>query len=205
MGCALGGLLLGILAAVLFFGWKRGRDSRSKERGQITELHRIPETKLYGSDIPKTHGPDGDLVLDHFLLDGAPDNEIVMEMRALNDLIHQHVENHYFLNPTRADVSVLSQSLVNLGFARKSEAIAAFCREPRTRYSGLRHVISQVVFRNLDVNSPSSLSLLPSPVAGFTQSMPSLSSRNKSTEGKHRNHVGTAFLLSHQANYWSLF
>lgn len=153
---------------------------RTHELGQSTGY--APGTSPKTREPPPGHDHSGtsDLQLERFLLEGAPDSDIAMEFKALDDLITQHVDTHYALQPTSVRKSALMSSLANLGFAHKTASsaeatagtVAVCCIEPKTRHVGLRHVIATVAFRSIDINSQSRLSMLPSPVAAFLQSIP---------------------------------
>ncbi|RSM05258.1 hypothetical protein CDV31_009656 [Fusarium ambrosium] len=116
---------------------------------------------------------DDSTPLNHLLLDATPDREIEAELQALGQLIDQHVEKYYHLDPV-TDVSTLSDHLASLGdFPHGAEAIVGVCAKPMSRQTGLRHVISQVIFRSLDIYSHGAFSMLPSPLSTFLDSIPS--------------------------------
>ena len=121
-------------------------------------------------------GSVGGVQLDHYLLDGAPDEEIGMEVRALGDLICQHVEGHYHIQAVHDQEAALSRTLARLRGGQEweisSKTVAALCVDPRTRSAGLRYVISSILFRTIDLDARYPLSMLPPPVASFSQAMP---------------------------------
>ncbi|KAH0531264.1 hypothetical protein TsFJ059_000120 [Trichoderma semiorbis] len=173
VGCAAAGLIIGLLAALLLFRRRKGRGV-----ADITHAPILVESK----EPPSTENIDGigsvaGVQLGQFLLDGAPDQEIVSELQALSELIRQHVEDYYTLQPVDVSVGALSQSLQNLGLGSSSsglttEAIVTLCTNSYSRQIGLRHVISSVIFASIDFHTRSNLSMLPGPAAGLLQSIP---------------------------------
>ncbi|KAI5460103.1 hypothetical protein BGZ63DRAFT_455633 [Mariannaea sp. PMI_226] len=160
VGCAIGGLILGLVAAWLLL--RRRQPAASPESSKEASHPDVVAS-------PSLNGDDGQL--DRFLLDAMPDRNIRTELQALGDLVDQHVEGYYHSGPTTS-VSALSRCLAQLGFTRNAEAVATMCSSPDSRQAGLRHVISQVIFRSIDVHSRSQLSMLPAPLAAFLQSIP---------------------------------
>ncbi|PKK45334.1 hypothetical protein CI102_10131 [Trichoderma harzianum] len=173
VGCAAAGLIIGLLAALLLFRRRKG-----KGVADISHEPILVESK----EPPSTENIDGigsvaGVQLGQFLLDGAPDQEIVSELQALSELIRQHVEDYYTLQPVDVSVGSLSQSLQSLGLGSGSsglpaEAIATLCTNSYSRQIGLRHVISSVIFASIDFHTRSNLSMLPGPAAGLLQSIP---------------------------------
>ncbi|KAI8715908.1 hypothetical protein NCS52_01099700 [Fusarium sp. LHS14.1] len=167
VGCAIGGILIGLVAAWLLLHRRRkGQDARNT----------VPrdDPRAYAAvEKPSPTISDDSTPLNHLLLDATPDREIEAELQALGHLIDQHVEKYYHLDPI-SDISILSDHLAPLGdFPHGTEAIAGVCAKPMSRQTGLRHVISQVIFRSLDIYSQSAFSLLPTPVGTFLDSVPS--------------------------------
>ncbi|WAO93274.1 Hypothetical protein NCS54_01081500 [Fusarium falciforme] len=167
VGCAIGGILIGLVAAWLLF--------RRRRRGQ-DDIKTVPHDNPRAFATVEKPSPtvsDDSTPLNHLLLDATPDREIEAELQALGHLIDQHVEKYYHLDPV-TDVSTLSDHLAPLGdFPHGTEAIAGVCAKPMSRQTGLRHVISQVVFKSLDIYSHGAFSMLPAPLSTFLDSMPS--------------------------------
>ncbi|KAK5999196.1 hypothetical protein PT974_01587 [Cladobotryum mycophilum] len=169
IGCAAAGLVIGLLVALLFF-----RRRKNKDPSEIGQVVSVVESKM---PPPNDHDGSGtDILLSQFLLDGAPDQDIVKELQSLGELIRQHVESNYHIQPLDVSVETLSHSLLSLGLGEHgglgTEAIAALCVDTTTRHLGLRTVISHVLFASIDFHSRSRLSMLPGPVAAFLQSVP---------------------------------
>lgn len=186
VGCAVAGLIFGFVAAWLLLRRRWKKNDTGRPDG-VAIIATSPEAKDYSSVSVNPSGSEAQI--DQFLLIPAPDKEIGTELQSLGDLIHQHVENHYEFGPSPASASILSQSLVNLGFTQGSglsaDAIAALCIQPESRQAGLRHVLSHIIFRSIDVHSRSSLSMLPAPLAAFLQSIPPAEQQHTNLLGKH--------------------
>ncbi|KAI8663038.1 hypothetical protein NCS56_01109100 [Fusarium sp. Ph1] len=167
VGSAIGGILIGLVAAWLLLRRRReGQDNRK------TVPHEHPRA-FAAVEKPSPTVSDDSTPLNHLLLDTTPDREIEAELQALGHLIDQHVEKYYHLDPI-ADVSVLSDHLAPLeDFPHGTEAMAGVCAKPMSRQTGLRHVISQVIFKSLDIYSHSAISMLPAPLSTFLDSIPS--------------------------------
>lgn len=176
VGCAIGGILIGLVAAWLLL--------RRRRRGQ-DDIKTVPHDNPRAFATVEKPSPtvsDDSTPLNHLLLDATPDREIEAELQALGHLIDQHVEKYYHLEPI-ADVSILSDHLAPLGdFPHGTEAIAGVCAKSMSRQTGLRHVISQVVFKSLDIYSHSTFSMLPAPLSTFLDSIPSHNATGKAVD-----------------------
>jgi hypothetical protein len=138
---------------------------------------------------PKTQNISTEsIVLSRFLLEATPDKEVAGELQSLGQLVQQHVENSYHLQPVQVTLPVLVQALHSLGLTgdanTRPEDIAALALEPRSRHVALQHVISQVMFNSVDFTSKSRLSLLPAPVAAFLQSISQTEHSAGNAEGR---------------------
>ncbi|KZL81096.1 hypothetical protein CI238_12724 [Colletotrichum incanum] len=173
VGCLIGGLILGGLAAFLLLRrkWKRQSGPRRFDEGHVSVTI---EPKGNGAADPGS--PSNDFLLSQFLLDATPDKDIAAELQSLGELIHLHVENNYHLQKVQQNLSAVTESLLNLGFNKSlglgPETVASLCLDPKTRQVGLKHVVSYVIFNSIDFHSRSRLSVLPAPVAAFLQSLP---------------------------------
>ena len=174
IGCAVAGLVAGLLVACILLRRKKRRHSRKADA--VATHH---ESKAYS---PETTPPAAasDIQLKQFLPEATPDREIAQEMQSLGGLIYQHVENYYHSRTVNASTRDLSTTLKSLGFKGQSSSpdtytknIAAQCLDPKTRQSGLRHVITRAIFSSIGFHTQTSLpSMLPQPVASFLQAMP---------------------------------
>ncbi|KAF5619739.1 hypothetical protein F25303_12708 [Fusarium sp. NRRL 25303] len=183
IGCLVAGLALGLIAAFLLF--RRRRRAKPANQGFVLTDQKYTEPKDGTQVIVSSSTHDAEL--SQFLLEATPDKDLQAELRSLSELIYQHVENYYRRPQVQADPAEVAQSLINIGYSPEAsglqaDIVAAICLSPKTSQVGLRHVLSHVIFRSLDFNSGSSLSMLPPEVATLTQR--SHSAENANNPGK---------------------
>ncbi|PNP84462.1 hypothetical protein FNYG_02091 [Fusarium nygamai] len=180
IGCLVAGLALGLIAAFLLF--RRRRRVKPANEGFVLADQKYTEPKDGTQVIVSSSRHDAEL--SQFLLEATPDKDLQAELRSLSELIYQHVENYYRRPQVQADPAEVAQSLINIGYSPEAsglqaDAVAAICLSPKTSQVGLRHVLSHVIFRSLDFNSGSSLSMLPLAVATLAQrSLPAENANN---------------------------
>lgn len=170
VGCAAAGLVIGLLASLLLL--------RRRKHREITHDVAIvaPKPSPLIHDIDSSSSGTG-IQLSQYLLDGVPDQDIVSELQALGELICQHVEDNYTLQPVDANIQVLLQSLQRLELESKTsgldtELMVSLSARSNTRYIALRCVIAAVIFASIDFHSVSHYSMLPRPAAEIILSMP---------------------------------
>ncbi|KAK7996570.1 hypothetical protein PG989_004610 [Apiospora arundinis] len=171
IGCAVAGLVLGALAA--FFLLRR----RRRRTAQPEQVH-MSYAPGKGEDLAHSMAGGDNMQLSEFLLSPKPDNEIVSDLRALDSLIRQHVENNYHLHPIQQSPKSLAQALTTLGLSghsqRSPDDIARLTIDARTRVAALQHVITRVALQSTTLSSGSGalVSMLPPSVAAFMHSVP---------------------------------
>ncbi|KAF5642636.1 uncharacterized protein FTJAE_3524 [Fusarium tjaetaba] len=170
IGCLVAGLALGLIAAFLLL--RRRRRVKPAKEGFVLADQKYTEPKDGPQVIVSSSRHDAEL--SQFLLEATPDKDLQAELRSLSELIYQHVENYYRRPQVQADPAEVAQSLINIGYSPEAsglqaDTVAAICLSPKTPQVGLRHVLSHVIFRSLDFNSGSSLSMLPLAVATLAQ------------------------------------
>ncbi|KAI1758859.1 hypothetical protein GGR53DRAFT_524329 [Hypoxylon sp. FL1150] len=172
VGCAVAGLLLGLIAGFLLFR------RRKRQRPDIA----YQTTQFDSQEKPLQVVPADRLELDQFLLDSTPDADIRAELRSLNHLLSQHVDNNYHLKPVSHSASELSQVLLKLGLgqdgAMTALKLATLSLNPPDRYFAIQHIIAKVVFASVAFNEASPYSLLPQPVSLFTSTIPAVEGRS---------------------------
>ncbi|KAK1832261.1 hypothetical protein QBC39DRAFT_390697 [Podospora conica] len=182
-GVAIGCLIIGALVAfaIAFFWFKRRRNNQYDGHSPVATTV-VTDLKGYDTPLPPAPLAADNSSLDKFLLDSTSDKDIAAELHALGTLIQSHVENNYHSGTVLVNKNTLSAALIQLGVQmggslRPSE-LASLALAPVTRQAALQHVISQVVFTSIDAGARSQLSMLPSPVAAFLQSIPPHESGN---------------------------
>ncbi|KAI0105602.1 hypothetical protein F4776DRAFT_646923 [Hypoxylon sp. NC0597] len=182
IGCTVAGLVIGAIAG-FFFLFRRQKPQGPKARSQVTSYNSLekPLRSAFSSPFPTER-----LQLDHFLLDSSSDAEISSEMRSLSQLLQQHVENHYHMQPVSLGVDALSTALVRLGLDQNStmsaSRLASLAIDPNTRYKAIQHVIARVTFASVTLDGASPLSLLPEPISSFISLMPAAEGHRESAE-----------------------
>ncbi|XXH04350.1 hypothetical protein Hte_010764 [Hypoxylon texense] len=176
IGCAVAGLILGIIAGFLLF---RRRRRPGPEIGYHT-------TQLVSQEKPLQEIATDRLDLDQFLLDSTPDTEISAELRSLNHLLQQHVEDNYHLQPVSSSTNDLSQALLRLGLGQDGTMtamrLASLSLDPAHRYNAIQHVIARVTFASIAFDEASPFSLLPQPVFSFVSMIPAVENRRGNTD-----------------------
>lgn len=179
IGCLVAGLALGLIAAFLLL--RRRRRVKPANEGFVLADQKYTKPKDGPQVIVSSSRHDAEL--SQFLLEATPDKDLQAELRSLSELIYQHVENYYRRPQVQADPAEVAQSLINIGYSPEAsglqaDTVAAICLSPKTSQVGLRHVISHAIFRSLDFNSGSSLSMLPLAVATLAQGSHSAENTN---------------------------
>lgn len=178
IGCAVAGLILGVVASFILF---RRRGRQPPEAG-----YHAPE---FDSQEKAFRGVSTDrLQLDQFLLDSTSDAEIGTELRSLNQLLQQHVESNYHLQPVYRSESELSQALVQLGLSQSGTMsavqLASLALKPNSRYNAIQHVIARVAFASVDFSNATPLSLLPMPITSFVSMIPATERHRGNPDGE---------------------
>ncbi len=194
VGCAIVGLVIGVILAFFLFR----RKSRRRPQSDYMAMQYHPQ----GKDPPVAATPDK-LQLDQFLLDPKPDNDITSELRSLGQLIQQHVENNYHLQPVQGNLNALAQALADLGLVQQypsaAVSLASLALDPGTRWATLQHVISRVTFSSLALDGPPPISLLPSFAGEFIRSLPPVENYRGRSEGESG---VPSNLYSYFLNHW---
>jgi hypothetical protein len=174
VGCLLAGVALGVLAAFFFF-----RRKRRTSGAPTTAYASVPPPAAgYGGGSEKApmvtassaSTADG-LQLGQFLAAPQPDAAIVRELRALGDLIQQHVDTYYHQLPAPpASTAGYVRALAELGVpGRAAERLAQLASMPQTRLSALQEVIARGVFGAASVDGTGAHSLLPATVMALNR------------------------------------
>ncbi|RSL51846.1 hypothetical protein CEP54_011199 [Fusarium duplospermum] len=174
VGCLAAGLLIGVI-----FGWflRRAMRRSKHQKGGHGSEERAKMLSQPKDEIPVALEPLGKkMKLENVILQPASDSKIVSDLGRLEDIIRQHVEAVYHSGPVDVEIVTLANTLTALGISKKSsgfdaEAVAGWCLQPGTRRGALQHVISHVLFRSIDWNSPGPLTLLPKPAVDFLHSI----------------------------------
>jgi hypothetical protein len=112
---------------------------------------------------------------DDIPLERADDSRIRKYMQDLNELILQHVENHYHGGNFQSRPDDLKRDLITCGYGDltepSAEALSNLLCSPATRSTAIRHLIASVILHHIEFKSDPETSLLPAHIAGFCQAM----------------------------------
>ncbi|KAJ1337358.1 cell wall integrity and stress response component [Microdochium nivale] len=178
VGAAIGSLLAGILvgALIAWFILRRGKKQQQGPAYAAVSLARQPE-KQSPTVVTAERSPHPGDILDKFLLDSKPDTEIVSEIRNLNVLIQQHVEENFDLRPLDINIHALAKPLGDLEIGSGTHEfnpteLANHARETSSRHATLRFVIAQAAFNACSVHNPGPITLLPQNLGAIVRNIP---------------------------------
>lgn len=190
MGAAIGSLLAGILvgALIAWFILRRGKKQQQGPAYAAVSLARQPE-KQSPTVVTAERSPHPGDILDKFLLDSKPDTEIVSEIRNLNVLIQQHVEENFDLRPLDINIHALAKPLGDLEIGSGTHEfnpteLANHARETSSRHATLRFVIAQAAFNACSVHNPGPITLLPQNLGAIVRNIPPVEAHRGSVNGK---------------------
>jgi hypothetical protein len=118
------------------------------------------------------------VVLDDVLPEPAPDKQITQKLASLNDFIDQHVSHSkvYYTGSIQSSESAVLQSIIHSGMKENPDLparqLATLLLKPSTRIDAICHVISWVIFSNIDWTAPSNASLFPEHISAFLRRIP---------------------------------
>ncbi len=154
------------------------------------------DAKKYSWKTVKTHGDDekglgthNEITLETNLLERADDSDIRKSMQDLNEIIDQHCVNYYHLQKLNINQGDLEHRLVECGYSSPNTSgpsvaeLARLLQSPKTRIAAIHRLISQLVLSHADWRSKPEVSLLPSHITNFCQSIPPVENYPGSEEG----------------------
>ena len=194
ISCLVAGLIIG---AVIAWQWHvfraKGRSRHYRRRRRSEEGFRFMNQPRDATSVALE--PSAKRVkLENVVLQPAPDKDILSDLGRLEDIIRQHVEALYHSDPVGVKLTTLAHALSALGISQDlsgfhAETVAGWCLKPGTRSGALKHVISHVLFRTIDWNSPGPLTLLPQPAVSFVTSIRPRRDNKDNLDGKHKRKV----------------
>ena len=181
IGCAVAGAVLALIAFALF---ARSRKRRPNDISNIV-YQKTPQAKSSGDFESKSTSV---IPLVDIPIECADDSQIKKSLMDLNELINQHVENHYHNHAFVGQPADLERELSKCGFNKGGSESAAYMTsvliDPRTRGAGIRKLIAYVILGHSQPNSPESLSLLPGSISGLSRAMLQVRRRPGEEQGK---------------------
>jgi hypothetical protein len=175
------GALLALLAVWVI--WRK-RNSGESGANEYSWTKVKPHT-----DNEKGIGVRNAVTLENNLLERADDSDIRKSMQDLNEMIDQHCVNYYHHQTLNTNQGDLEHRLVECGYNSPNSSgpsVTEFTRllqNPRTRTVAMHRLISLLVLSHADWRSSPEVSLLPSQISNFCQSIPPVESYPGSEEG----------------------
>lgn len=158
------------------------RRLRALDAGHHASQRDSQEKPLQAISLTDTH------IRDQYLIVPTADSKIGSELSALGQLLQQHVENNYHLQPVSRSANELSNALVHLGLGESGAIpvveLAALALDPKTRYVAIQHVIAKIAFISATFNETTTISLLPEPVSLFLSMIPKTKGRMGNPDGQ---------------------
>lgn len=192
IGSAFGGAIIAALVVWLIMRKRNKFNKRERQhysrkvisRSGGTDVEKANSSKPWGQDIG--HGPA--LSLEDALLERADDSQLRKLMQDLNELIDQHVENHYHELPFGGSPDSLKRKLAKCGYSDSTEPstqeITDLVLNPANRFAAIRQVIAKVILGHIDCMTRSEFSLLPQQIAAFCQTIPPVERQLGCDEGQ---------------------
>ncbi|TAQ90475.1 hypothetical protein B7494_g1205 [Chlorociboria aeruginascens] len=172
IGTAFAGIFLALLGSWLFIKLKKrlGKWNHAAHRDTNTNGGGI----LAKDDIEKNNGISNSILAINYLpLERVDDSQIRKSIQDLNELILQHVENHYHKRPFQGRQEDLKGQLTGLSYTDWTEPsahiIATLLADSRTRRTAIRQVICSTILRDTGLKSSIDTSLLPNYISAFGQ------------------------------------
>jgi hypothetical protein len=181
IGCAVAGALLAIIAFALF---TRSRTRRPNDNSNIA-YQKTPHAAS-SRDFDSKSASVVPLV--DIPIERADDSQIKKSLLDLNELINQHVENHYHNHTFVGNQADLERELSKCGFHKGGSESAGYMTsvliDSRTRGAGIRKLIAYVILVHSQPNSAETTSLLPGSISGISRAILQVKRRPGEEQGK---------------------
>ncbi len=177
IGAAFAGALIALVASCLFFRRSKRKDRRENaySSDKIPVQHSENEEMLFDTNKTNMFITTDPSSLDGFHLDRTDDSQIRKSMQDLNDLISQHVANHYNLRTFQGRHVDLEREILRCGYSDHSvptaQTLVGLIVNPITRRPALRQLISRVILRSIELGSEDETRLLPVYVLAASQAL----------------------------------
>jgi len=182
IGCAIGGAILALIAIALF------TQCRKRRPNDISNIAYQNTPQAKASDDYESKSTSVIPLVD-VPIERADDSQIKKSLTDLNELINQHVENHYHNQTFTGQPAGLERELSKCGFngagSESAGYMASILIDPRTRGAGIRKLIAYVILAHSQPNAPKLLSLLPGSISGVSRAMLQVRRRPGEEQGKY--------------------
>ncbi|PQE28127.1 hypothetical protein CJF30_00010228 [Rutstroemia sp. NJR-2017a BBW] len=136
------------------------------------------------------------------------DSQFRRHMQNLEELIHQHVENHYHNRAYTGRQEDLKVALTRCGYTDQSEpssqTMAALLVNPSKRNTAIRSLLASVILKAVDLKNGPEDSLLPDVITQFYHMIPKKRRANEKdafNKALARWRQLSAYLLSHNSSH----
>jgi hypothetical protein len=113
---------------------------------------------------------------DYSPVERLDDSQFRRHMQNLEELIHQHVENHYHSRPYTGRLVELEAALTGCGYTDQTEpstqTMANLLVNPAKRNTAIRSLLASVILKAVDLRNGPENSLLPDVITQFYHMIP---------------------------------
>lgn len=166
IGCAVAGAVIAIIIFALFTRSRKGRRNISNGTYENTLQKESGDVDYKSANV---------ISMTEIPLERADDSQIKKSMTDMNELIDQHVLNHYHNQPFQGQQIDLEMAVSNCGLDGAGDMstgyMASVLINPRTRSAGIRRLIAYVILEHSQPGADESTSLLPGNIAGVSRTM----------------------------------
>ncbi|KAM3065654.1 hypothetical protein ACMFMG_011361 [Clarireedia jacksonii] len=181
-GISIATFALGAALALLgFWVFSRRRGSRSRKRRNpqtpVSNRHTFQEQSRGSISNKRNATRTGEISMDDYSpTERLDDSQIRRHMQNLEELIHQHAENHYHNRLYTGHQENLKVSLTRCGYTDQSEVslqmMTSLLVDPSNRITAIRSLIASVILRAVDLKNSPEDSLLPDVITQFYHIIP---------------------------------
>jgi hypothetical protein len=166
IGCAVAGAVIAVIIFALFTRSRRGRRNISNNSYENTLQKESGDADYKSTNV---------ISMTDIPLERVDDSQIKKSMTDMNELIDQHVLNHYHNQPFHGQQIDLEMAVSNCGLDGVGDLstgyMASVLMNPRTRSAGIRRLIAYAILEHSQPGADESTSLLPGNIAGVSRTM----------------------------------
>jgi hypothetical protein len=179
IGCAVAGAVIAVIIFALFTRSRRGRRNISNNTYENTLQKESGDVDYKSANV---------ISMTDIPLERADDSQIKKSMTDMNELIDQHVLNHYHNQPFHGQQIDLEMAVANCGLDGVGDLstgyMASVLMNPRTRSAGIRRLIAYIILEHSQPGADESTSILPGNITGVSRTMLQVKRRPGEEHGK---------------------
>ncbi|PQE13608.1 hypothetical protein CJF31_00005035 [Rutstroemia sp. NJR-2017a BVV2] len=213
-GISIATFILGAALALLgfwIFSRRRGSSSRKRRNLPAATLNTwsSPQQSPGGVSSKINGTRTSEISMDDYSpVERLDDSQFRRHMQNLEELIHQHVENHYHNRPYTGRQEELKVALTRCGYTDQTEpssqTMATLLINPSKRSTAIRSLIGSVILKAVDLKNSPEDSLLPDVITQFYHMIPKKRRANEKdafNKALARWRQLSAYLLSHNSSH----